>query len=106
MRNISSEFVTTVRQWASGISEIKSVILYGSRAKGNEKLGSDWDICIEVEDSPGNSWLGIWIDEADDWKRGFCRATGLSENEVQFVSLTSEAVKNGVNECSKYLYQK
>lgn len=106
MCNISSEFIDAVKEWASTIAEIKSVILFGSRAKGTEAASSDWDICIEVQGSPLNSWYGIWVDEADDWKCGFCKATGVGESEVQFVSFTSEAVKNGVKECSKYLYQK
>ena len=106
MCNITTEFIDAINKWAATIPEIKSVILFGSRAKGLETDSSDWDVCIEVEGSPLNSWYGIWVDEADDWKHGFCETTGLSESDVQFVSFTSEAVKNGVKECSKYLYQK
>lgn len=103
---MTQEFINSVQEWASDIAEIKSVILFGSRAKGTEKTGSDWDICIEVQGGPLNDAYGIWIDEADSWKTGFCNATGLNENEVQFVTFTSKAVKDGIKECSKYIYQK
>lgn len=106
MCDISPELASNIKNWASHIPEVKGVILFGSRVRGTANQSSDWDICIEVEDSQSHPWLGIWIDKATIWKQEFCKVTGLRESEVQFVSFTSETVKSGIRECSKYLYKK
>lgn len=41
--------IEKIRAVFAQYNEIKKVILYGSRAKGNYRLGSDIDLCIEGE---------------------------------------------------------
>lgn len=44
---------------------IKSVLIYGSRAKGNYRLGSDIDLTIKGDEIPFAEFMGI-VDEIDD----------------------------------------
>jgi uncharacterized protein len=46
---LPKEAIKKMRTVFRKYSEVKKVILYGSRAKGNYKLGSDIDLCIEGE---------------------------------------------------------
>jgi predicted nucleotidyltransferase len=102
----SSEFHKKVRAWAEPISEIRSVILYGSRARDDHQPDSDWDICILVEtaNSKNGEWFGTWIACADSWHESFCDAVGLEKSVVQFVAPTSDAVKAGIAISSKVIY--
>jgi len=99
-----SELSQRVEVWACDIQYINAVVLFGSRAKGTATENSDWDICCLINENESEGWRGIWVCEADAWKREFCRATGLSESVVQFVAPTSPQVKAGLLECSKVLY--
>lgn len=101
-----SKFTKNVRVWAAATPEVRSVILFGSRAKGNFTANSDWDICILVEDAnPTHSaWYGLWVEKADSWHAKFCEATGLNMSDVQFVAPTNNKIKEGIADCSKVLY--
>lgn len=48
-RNISK----LIKQCVSELDPIAEVILYGSRARGDEKIDSDWDLLI-LTDSPSD----------------------------------------------------
>jgi predicted nucleotidyltransferase len=63
--------IKRIRTVFAKYDEIKKVILYGSRAKGNYRLGSDVDLCIEGESLSLTQLLNI-ENELDDlllpWK--------------------------------------
>ncbi|WNO10482.1 nucleotidyltransferase domain-containing protein [Teredinibacter sp. KSP-S5-2] len=103
-----SEFTKNVQDWASEISEIRAVILFGSRARGDWLPGSDWDICILLDamNVENGEWYGTWFAYADLWHESFCKKVGLEKAEVQFTAPTSKAVKNGIARSSKILYVK
>ena len=100
------EFIKKVRAWAESIPEVRSVILYGSRARGDHQPDSDWDICILLENanSKNGDWYGTWIDCADSWHESFCQKVGLQKSAVQFVAPTSDAVKEGIARSSRVIY--
>lgn len=101
-----NEFTTKVREWAEEISEIRAVILFGSRARGDYLPGSDWDICILLENINANAgnWYSTWFACADTWHESFCKKLGLEKSKVQFVAPTSDAVRDGIARSSKVLY--
>ena len=99
-----SKLISTTRAWARNIPEIRAVLLFGSRARGDARSSSDWDVCVVVEGNSGNTWYGTWHAEAGEWKKGFCSASGLSESEVQFCSPTSDKVRSGLEECTRVLF--
>jgi uncharacterized protein len=43
---LSEDIITNIQRIVAGISEVDEVRLYGSRAKGNYKTGSDIDLAI------------------------------------------------------------
>lgn len=100
---IDHSFVSRVRNWACQQPELVAVVLFGSRAKGTATPESDWDICCFVASS-SESWYSTWHFNAEKWKAGFCQSTGLNQQAVQFCAPTSDAVMDGLLECSKVLY--
>jgi uncharacterized protein len=40
--------------------DVKHVILYGSRARGDEKPGSDIDLAIDAPDMPDQTFARLW----------------------------------------------
>lgn len=46
---LPNDAIKKIRAIFAKYSEVKKVILYGSRAKGNYRLRSDIDLCIEGE---------------------------------------------------------
>ncbi len=99
-----SDLVSVTRTWAQDVPEIRAVLLFGSRARGDARPDSDWDICVVVDGDSGNPWYGIWHCEADEWKKKFCKASSLALSEVQFCSPTSDKVKAGLEECTRVLF--
>lgn len=104
MCRTTSELTYATRNWAEGVSEVRAVILFGSRAKGTSRTDSDWDVCIVVDGDPRNTWYGTWGAKKKQWKKQFCKAVGLPASQVQFCSPTSEYVKAGLEECSRILF--
>lgn len=52
---LKSEVLEKIRQTLAGFEQINTAILYGSRAKGNYKTGSDIDLTLTTRgDLPGS----------------------------------------------------
>ena len=98
------ELSAQTQSWARQQSELVAVLLFGSRAKGTATPYSDWDVCCVVDSPNTTSWYGTWFFHADAWKEGFCQATGLPADRVQFVAPTSPQVRQGLSDCSRVLY--
>ena len=67
---LSAEVISNVQHVFTRFSDIKQVILYGSRAMGNYRLGSDIDITIKLNSaSKGSitllSQISMAIDDLD-----------------------------------------
>lgn len=68
-----AEIRTRLREWASGKPEILNVYVFGSRARGTNRLQSDLDIAVELIeahwDSPGaDEWNWFWVDTQPEWE--------------------------------------
>lgn len=83
----------------SGHKEIDKVIIYGSRAKGNFREGSDIDLALEGKDLDSDALLSI-ISELDDlmlpYKIDLSLYTGISNN----------ALKEHIERVGQLFYQK
>ena len=62
---LKSEVVDAIRTVLAGFDCITQAILYGSRAKGNYRVGSDIDLALKIQGEPPNSLL-LEIDNALD----------------------------------------
>jgi len=63
---LSAEVIERIRSTLAQFSDIKIAILYGSRAKGNYKTGSDIDLTLKTTDSISNRLLFRVIGALDD----------------------------------------
>ena len=62
---LEADTIELLRLTFSKLPSVKRVVLYGSRAKGTHKLGSDIDITVELEDASQGSLATLFrIQEA------------------------------------------
>lgn len=56
-------------EWAHTHPEISRAIVYGSRARGDNRPDSDLDVAVELDGgSQDESLLAIWITSAGQWR--------------------------------------
>jgi hypothetical protein len=99
--------IPSIVSWAKEYPAIHAVILFGSRAKGTQRVDSDIDICLMIDPGPGafaDTWYTVWFNNADKWKAEFASIIGASQERLQFCTFTSQQVKNGVEQGCKFLY--
>ncbi|WP_210257927.1 nucleotidyltransferase domain-containing protein [Xanthobacter sp. SG618] len=87
-----------VRFWAASQPLVSEVWLFGSRAKGVSRPGSDVDLAIVISASGEGVRLAFWIENADRWKAELSRQLGLdvSVNHLDWsrsVGIVAEAVR-------------
>jgi len=63
--DISSDDHERILNWAERHLEIKKVWLYGSRARGDNKLDSDIDLAIEMPIGNWFGWHSIYKEKPD-----------------------------------------
>jgi len=78
----SSDFQLRIKQKALEIDSNAEVILYGSRARGEARTGSDWDILILTSlDSYKNKDIGLFIRKMMELELEFSEA--ISTNVIK-----------------------
>lgn len=61
--------VNAICRWAKPRREIGRLILFGSRARGEQRVDSDFDLAVEIISEYGHSSsLSIWVCESHNWK--------------------------------------
>ena len=75
-----------LKRWAESKNAIASLWLFGSRAKGNHNIESDFDFAIELRPTDGShDWaLGEYFACADQWKADLCEIVGAKVSLVGF----------------------
>lgn len=64
----SERIVSHFRSWAARHKNIKKIIVYGSRACGEQREDSDLDVAIEFEPLPGDDNIdATWAFEGKKW---------------------------------------
>lgn len=76
----------------------EKIILFGSRAKNENKTGSDFDLCI-IGEKPNHRNLRIIKEKLDD-------ILGIYSADVVFYSDIDSEFKKIINETGKVLYEK
>lgn len=63
--NMQPEVVNIIAEHLGRYSHVEKVILFGSRARGDERERSDIDIAVVGEDITDREWTDIWtyVDE-------------------------------------------
>lgn len=95
---LSDRTINTLNTIFKKYPDIKQVILYGSRAKGNYKNGSDIDLTLKVADSFTHTTLSrIWND-FDDSDMPYFVDVSIYEK------LTNPDLKAHIDRVGKILY--
>ena len=76
-------------------SDIEKVVIYGSRAKGNFKTGSDIDLAIWIKDNSKTSEIAGELDSLP---------TPYSFDVTNYNTLNHEGMKNSINTDGVVLY--
>ncbi len=63
---LKTDVIDNIRAVLSGFEQIRSATLYGSRAKGNFKTGSDIDLTLVTVGELPNNFLNRVLIEIDD----------------------------------------
>jgi predicted nucleotidyltransferase len=75
--------------------DINKVILFGSRAKGNQRLNSDIDLCIDYK---GKS-KGIVVEDIDS-------LIGIYSCDIIFFDSLNEEIEKQINRYGVSIYEK
>ena len=78
---------------------IKQVILYGSRAKGNYRYGSDIDLTLKTDETFTHKHLLRVISDFDDSDIPY-----LADISI-FDTLTNENLKKHINQAGKVIFE-
>lgn len=62
------ELITILRKWAEVHPEISKVVVYGSRARGEHRPDSDFDVAVELTRVSDEDPFVIWLHEQDNWR--------------------------------------
>lgn len=89
-----------IQAWAQRTSIIKSVDLFGSRAKGTARPGSDVDLAVKItSENPS----GDLICEVAGWELELNKTTGL---KVCIDSVTEPVIAAAVNDHGVAIYRR
>lgn len=77
--------------------EIEKVMIYGSRAKGTYKNGSDIDFAIWTDDSKNSYRIGWELEDLD---------TPYMFDVTDYKTLTHEGMKNSIDKDGKLFYRR
>lgn len=93
MYGINEKVYNNLQSYFSEDKDIKKVILFGSRAKGNESYNSDIDLCI---DCPRNHRFDV-IDKIDD-------IIGIYSADILFLDSLNPEIKKQIETYGVDLY--
>lgn len=94
MYGINSTVYNNLINYFNKNENIKSVILFGSRAKGNEKINSDIDLCIECTEKV----RGIIEDDIED-------IIGVYSCDILYLDLLNEEIKKQIDRDGIKIYK-
>lgn len=95
---LTEETIKKLNSVFSKYPEIEEVIIYGSRAKGNYREGSDIDITLKGEKLTEEIRSKVWLD-LDDLNTPYLIDLSI------FHALTSESLINHIQRVGKSLYK-
>jgi predicted nucleotidyltransferase len=78
--------------------DVRRLILYGSRARGDARALSDFDIAIDAED-PDNKWVWLWSEVDDNMET-------LLDVDFVWLNEVGECLKEQINKDGKILYER
>lgn len=98
MKNSNSNRIKNALEFLAGELEPEKIILFGSRAKNESKIGSDFDLCI-VGKKPEYRNLRIIREKLDD-------ILGIYSADIVFYSSIDSDFRKIVDETGKVVYEK
>jgi predicted nucleotidyltransferase len=96
---LKEETINKINSVFEKIPEVQEVIIYGSRAKGNYRIGSDIDITLKG-DNLTSSILSIISDEIDELNTPYLFDISI------FEKLNAPDLKEHINRVGQKLYSK
>ncbi|GHU38855.1 hypothetical protein FACS1894190_01410 [Spirochaetia bacterium] len=100
MYGLSDQTLETLEALFKKYAGIQEVVLYGSRAKGNYKSGSDIDLSLHTDDSFTSSDLSNLSNDFDDSNMPYFVDVNI------FSKLNSDSLKDHIQRVGKTLYKK
>jgi predicted nucleotidyltransferase len=93
--DLSNEQVEAICAWARETPQVSEVRLFGSRAKGRSKPGSDVDLAVTAS-------IGGYWNLADKWEKRLSEDTGLTVHIRDYAG--NEVIRLACEKCSVPLY--
>lgn len=94
-----NEILEKIRVLLIDFYDPKRIVLFGSRAKGKNKLGSDFDFAVDTDIIPNQEKLFSLRKEIDN-------ISGLYKIDVVFLSNVDDEFKQIILETGKVIYEK
>ena len=99
MSQRENEILEKIRELLIDFYDPKRIVLFGSRAKGKNKLGSDFDFAVDTDRIPNQEKLFSLRKEIDN-------ISGLYKIDVVFLSDVDDEFKQIILETGKVIYEK
>ena len=97
---LSEKTLSTINAIFQKYPDVKQVILYGSRAKGNFRNGSDIDLSLKTEDSFAHTSLLRLANDFDDSDLPYFVDVSVYDK------LSSQSLKAHINRVGKVIYSR
>ena len=100
-----------MRTWARLQPEIRRLWLFGSRARGSNRLGSDVDTAIELTEEAaakdaGQHGLNVWLSLEESWKKELGRLLRLPVDLERYHDVACPNVTRYVQESSILVFER
>ncbi|MDG1278509.1 MAG: nucleotidyltransferase domain-containing protein [Algoriphagus sp.] len=96
---LSESDLNEIRDFARKNKKIMQVVLYGSRAKGNYKPGSDLDLVLIGDKLELADQLSFWADLDESWQPYFFDVAILQ-------NIKNDELLDHINRVGKVIYEK
>ena len=100
MFGLTKETLTNIQQSINKINEIDKVVIYGSRAKGNYRTGSDIDITLFGDNLTLDNAIYPLMDLLDDLYLPYTFDISI------FDKIENQNLKDHINRVGKVFYEK
>ncbi len=84
---LSLDQIQLLTRWAASTARVSSLIVFGSRARGDHRPDSDVDVLVELTEDADVTAAWVWLDRRTEWN---AETSALLNLDVRLVRITDD----------------